>query len=323
MSVDVTRALERRRMRGRLTLWRVLAVVFGIVALAVAGLSASGGQSALFGGKHIARVEITGLIQSNRAQLELLETLKNDSDVAAIVLAVNSPGGTTAGGEALFLKIREVAEKKPVVAVFDTIATSAAYIVGLASDRIVARGNTITGSVGVIFQWAEVGVLLDKIGVRMNEIKSGPLKAEPSMFSPLSEEARRLTEEMVSESQAWFNGLVSERRSVDIAGVPGLTDGRIYSGRQALAHRLVDELGGESEAIRWLVAEKGIEDDLEVRDRKPKSLEDLSFLSRATAAALELAGLEGAARALRGDIAARIEAFQLEGLVSIWHANRN
>ena len=105
--------------------------------------------------RQIARVTIEGLITEDRDLLRLLKQIGESKQVAGVILFVNSPGGTTAGGEALFEALRELAKTKPVVAQFGTVATSAAYIAGLATDHIVARGNTITGSVGVIFQWAE------------------------------------------------------------------------------------------------------------------------------------------------------------------------
>ena len=142
------------------------------------------------------------MITEDRDQLKLLKKLGENKQVAGVILFINSPGGTTTGGEALFEAIRELAKAKPVVAQFGTVATSAAYIAGLATDHIVARGNTITGSVGVIFQWAEVSQLLDKLGVKMNEIKSGPLKANPSPFQPLDEAGKAVAEQMVAESQA-------------------------------------------------------------------------------------------------------------------------
>ena len=190
--------------------------------------------------------------------------------MAGVILFVNSPGGTTTGGEALFEAIRNVAKGKPVVAQFGTVATSAAYIAGLATDYVVARGNTITGSVGVIFQWAEVSQLLDKIGVKMNEVKSGPLKANPSPFQPLDEAGKATAEQMVAESQKWFVGLVASRRNIDTRSVSGLEQGRIFSGREALSHKMIDEIGGETEAVQWLEQKRNVPKGLKVVDWKPK-----------------------------------------------------
>ena len=169
---------------------------------------------------------------------------------SAVIFFINSPGGTTTGGEALFEGIRELAKVKPVVGQMGTVAASAAYITGLATDYIVARGNTITGSVGVIFQWPDVSQLLDKLGVKMNEIKSGPLKANPSPFQPVDEAGKAAAEQMVAESQRWFVGLVTSRRGIDTASIAGLEQGRVYSGREALTHKLIDQIGGEAEAVQ-------------------------------------------------------------------------
>ena len=236
-SLQADALVDRRRLRRRLTFWRVLAFGFAAVAVTAITLRATG---ALTGGRQIARIEISGIITDNKDQIAMLRRLAKARNVQGVVVHINSPGGTTTGGEALFEALRDVAEKKPTVSVFGTMATSAAYIAGLATDHIVARGNTVTGSVGVIFQWADVSQLLDKLGIKMNEVKSGTLKAVPSMFAPLDEQGRRLTEEMVAESQRWFVGLVSDRRKIDPASVPGLTQGRIFSGRQAVESKLVD-----------------------------------------------------------------------------------
>ena len=155
--------------------------------------------------------------------------------------------------------VRRLAEKKPVVAVCGTLATSAAYIVALATDRIFVYGNTITGSVGVIFQWAEVTELLHTLGIKVEEVKSGPLKAVPSPFEPIDEKGRAVTEEMVQEAKVWFVDLVS-RAPQDRAATPfpGLTDGRIYSGRQAVELKLVDQIGDEKAAMSWLTKERNV-----------------------------------------------------------------
>ena len=131
-----------------------------------------------------------------------------------MILDINSPGGTTTGGEAMYDAVRRLAEKKPVVAVCGTLATSAAYIVALATDRIFVYGNTITGSVGVIFQWAEVTELLHTLGIKVEEVKSGPLKAVPSPFEPTDETGPPVTEEMVQDAKVWFVDLVGKRRNL-------------------------------------------------------------------------------------------------------------
>ncbi len=319
MAMETESVLERRHLRRRLGLWRGLALLAGLFALGLLLLSAGDGAG-WTEGRHIARVSIEGLITEDRDQLRLLQRIAKSKQVAGVILFINSPGGTTSGGEALFEAIRDLAKAKPVVAQFGTIATSAAYIAGLASDQIVARGNTITGSVGVIFQWAEVSQLLDKLGVKMNEIKSGPLKANPSPFQPLDEAGRAVAEEMVAESKRWFVSLVASRRGIDTAAIPGLEQGRVFSGREALANRLVDRIGGEAEAVKYLEEKRNVPKDLNIVEWKPKRESDWSVLHVLTQA---MAGLVG----VRGDLSAVLAADQtlgrlrLDGLVSVWQGS--
>ncbi len=284
MSLETEAVLDRRRLRRSMSLWRGLAVIAGALALGVLTLNSGGtdGTGGLFAKHQIARVTLDGMITEDRKQLALLRKIGETSTVDAVILYINSPGGTTAGGEALFEELRRLAAKKPLVAQFGTIATSAAYIAGLGADRIFARGNTITGSVGVIFQWAEFSELLAKVGVKFNEVKSGRLKAVPSPFSPLDDAGRETTERMVADSMRWFRGLVADRRSIDTSKVPGLEQGAIFSGREALGHKLVDEIGGEAEVVAWLQTKRGVGKDLKVVNWKPKSSGNLGFLDMAT-----------------------------------------
>ncbi|MCB1547554.1 MAG: signal peptide peptidase SppA [Hyphomicrobiaceae bacterium] len=323
MTLETEAILDRRRLKRSISVWRILAIVAGAVALLAVIIPTASPSGGWLPTKQIARVEISGLITEDRDLLTLLKRLAKDKSVEAVIVSVNSPGGTTVGGEAVFEALRELAKTKPVVAVFGTIATSAAYIVGLATDRIVARGNTITGSVGVIFQWAEVSQLLEKLGVKMHEIKSGALKANPSMFQPLDPAGRKIAEQMVQESQRWFLGLVKSRRGIDAAAVPGLQEGRVFSGREALGHKLIDEIGSEAEAIRWLEEKRGVTKSLKIVDRKAKRAAQWSWLRGATAYLLSLLGPAGE----------RIAQFlvdergwgltRLDGLLSVWQPTEN
>jgi protease-4 len=315
--------VDRRRLKRRLSVWRLVAILAVLAAIAALIMSDDKLSAAAGFKPHIARVTITGIIREDREQQELFAKLAKSSQVKAVILKVNSPGGTTTGGEALFEVIRETGEKKPVVAVFGTIATSAAYIVGLASDHIVARGNTITGSVGVILQWAEVSEMLNNLGIKMQEVKSGALKATPSPFRPLDEAGRELTREMVEESEQWFRGLVAERRPVDPDTVPGLSDGRIYSGRQALQHKLIDQIGGEKQAVRWLEEERQIPAGLQIVEWKAEDSGGFGWLGSAARILSALTGIStsGIKAALAPLYSLR--SVQLDGLVSLWHPSNN
>jgi len=189
MSLDTDKLMERRRQRRQATLWKVVAAIFATAFLAVlvartvgqdVGIGSGMGSGGLFDGARIARVDISGVIVEDRYRDELLQDLKDDDKVKAIIVKINSPGGTVVGGENLYLGLRDVAGEKPVVAVMGSTATSAAYMTAIGTDRIFARQGTLTGSIGVIMQTADMTKLLEKIGVKPEIIKSGLLKAQPN-----------------------------------------------------------------------------------------------------------------------------------------------
>jgi protease-4 len=314
--IEAETVIERRRLRRRLTAWRLAAVVLAVfvIALIMAGDQRLAGTGSFL--PHIARVSVSGLITDDQKMLELLDKVGKSSQVRAVILDINSPGGTTTGGEAMYDAIRRLAEKKPVVAVCGTLATSAAYIVALATDRIFVYGNTITGSVGVIFQWADVSELMRTLGVKVEEVKSGPLKAVPNPFEPTDEKGRVLAAEMVQEAKVWFVDLVGKRRNLEPSAVPGLTDGRVYSGRQALALKLVDEIGDERAAKKWLQKERDVTPGLSVVEWKPKS-ESGGIWGWLFGPIASFFGVTaGNFASLFGQVS---EGLRLDGLVSLWH----
>jgi protease-4 len=319
MTLEADSIIARRSLRRSLAIWRilsVLALVFAVTALLVASDSTVGGLSKRT--DHIARVKLNGIITGDDEVLKLLEKLKEAKQVRAVILRIDSPGGTTAGSEALYGAIRQLGESKPVVAVMDTVAASGGYIVALATDHIVARGNTITGSVGVLFQWAELQELLNTLGIKVGEIKSGELKAEPSPFDPMSEKARAVTEAMVQDSFRWFLGLVEDRRKLQPAQLATVSDGRVFTGRQALTQRLIDQIGGEQEATQWLSENKGISKDLDILDWEPGG----GFGADGIGVALVRAVLTGLGFGGGSWIAEKLlssERLKVDGLISVWH----
>lgn len=317
MTLETEAVLDRRRMRRRLSLWRTLAVIAGLLAIGLL-LFSSADRAGLLENRQIARVTIDGMITEDRDLLRMLQKIGESKQVAGVIVAVNSPGGTTAGGEALFEALRGVAMTKPVVAQFGTVATSAAYIAGLATDQIVARGNTITGSVGVIFQWPEFAGLLEKLGIKVNEIKSGPLKANPSPFLPLDDAGRSAAEEMVAESQRWFLNLVRTRRGIETKSVPGLEQGRVFSGRDALNHKLIDQIGGEAEVVKYLEDQRSVPKGLKIVDWKVSRDTSWSFARFATLALARITGIQ-ALEEIAHMSNNRFAGLRLDGLLSIWH----
>lgn len=323
MSLDADTIVDRRRMRRKLTVWRVFAVLLAIVAVVAAGvaLRAPGtGVLGVTGTGTIARVTITGLIRTDRQRTEALERLSK-SRVKAVIVHINSPGGTTSGSEELHNSLMRLREAKPMVVVVDGLAASGGYIAALGADHIVAGETALVGSIGVLFQYPNVSDLLKTIGVQVEAIKSSPLKAAPSGFEPTSPEARKAVEEIVMDSYAWFKGLVQKRRKLDEAALEKVSDGRVFTGRQGLALKLVDELGSERTAIAWLAKEKKIDPKTPVRDYRLRDrFADLPFLHTAAVTLLDGVGLGSIARRFEalGAVQA-MERLNLDGLLALWH----
>jgi protease IV len=326
MSLDADTIVDRRRLRRKLTFWRVCAVLLVIIAaLSVAAVLAPPG-SRLFAAQpnYIARVTITGLIHNDQERVEALDRLAK-SGVKAVIVHVDSPGGTTVGSEQLHDALRRVVAAKPTVVVVDGLAASGAYIAAIAADHIIAQDTSLVGSIGVLFQLPNVTDLLKTVGIKMEVIKSSPLKASPNGFEPTSPEARAAIESIVRDSYDWFRDLVKNRRHFDDAGLERVADGRVFTGRQAIELKLVDQLGDEQAAIAWLAKEKGIDPALRVRDwRLDSRLSDLGFLHLMESKLLEHLGLGGFAARLHelGTVQA-VERVNLDGLLALWHPAAN
>jgi protease IV len=321
MSLDADYIVDRRRLRRKLTFWRVLAVVIAIAAL-IALASALTGTDRLAQATtgQVARVTISGLIRGDRERTEALDELAK-SHVRAVIVHVDSPGGTTAGSEQLHDALRRLSEKKPMVVVVDGMAASGAYIAAMASDHIVAMDTSLVGSIGVLVQYPNIADLLKTIGVKVEEVKSAPLKAAPNGFEPTSPEARAALEAIVKDSYDWFRGIVENRRHIQGEALDRVSDGRVFTGRQALDLKLVDEIGDERAAINWLAKEKGVDASSTVRDYRLRSrFNQFSFLHLGAAAALDAVGLHALARQVEETGALQaIDRIDLDGLLALWH----
>lgn len=297
-----TAQIDRSRRR-----WRLFALLAAIVAiLALAGRFALTGNN-IPGVDQIARIEIGGTIGSDRDRTELLKQLGDDPHVKAVLVTINSPGGTTVGGEELYESLSALRAKKPVVATVNELGASAAYMTAIATDRIYARNLSLVGSIGVLFQSFNVQKLMDTVGVGADKIASGPLKAEPDFTKPVSPEARAELQGIVGDSFNWFVDIVAQRRGMARPDALALADGRIFTGRQALGAKLIDAIGGEDDAIAWLVANKQVPANLPVIKRYPLPDSGFPNIGRwITGEARSALGL-----APEGPLA-------LDGLVSLW-----
>jgi len=306
---------DRRQLRRKLGFWRIVAVLL-LIGLGFALYRFAGGDLGADKGPQVARVAVTGLIQDDKELLERLKKIQDDDRVKALVVSISSTGGTTYGGERIFKAIRAVAAKKPVVSDIRTVAASAGYMVATAGDDIVAGEASITGSIGVLLQYPQVKTLLDKLGVSMESIKSSPMKAEPSPFNPPSDETKAMINNMVMDSYGWFVDLVAERRKLPREQVLKLADGSIFTGRQALANKLVDSLGGD-DAIRAYLETRNVKKDLPIVDWEAASRTSPFFLS---GAASRIVTLLGYGDLIDGEDAQKMlsEKLFLDGLLSVW-----
>jgi protease IV len=309
--------VDRRLLQRKLSFWRVVSILLLIIGLALVGLRFSGRTG--LSSQHIARISISGFITGDQATLKLIDDVSN-SNAKGVILAVDSPGGTTTGAEKLFLALRRLAAKKPTVAVVGTMAASGAYIAAIGADHIVSPGNALVGSIGVLFQYPDLSGLLDKVGVKMDSVKSSPLKAEPSGFEPTSPEVRAALASLVADSYAWFKGLVKTRRGLNDMQLAAVDDGRVFTGRQAIGLKLVDEIGEEREAVAWLERVRKVPHGLPIRDWTTKnSLQKLGIISD-TAKIADALGFPGLAHVL-GGTENYAEGRLLDGLVAIWQVD--
>jgi protease-4 len=222
----------------------------------------------------IANTRSESLLGSTENQVSLisqqLQAAEDDSSVKAIVLRINSPGGTVAGSDTIYDLLVRFRKKtgKPMVASAQELAASGGYYVALACDRIVAQPSSIVGSVGVVFTTFDIEGTLGKIGARTYTIKSGQFKDIGSPFKQMTPEERQLIQGMVDEYFQHFRGLVMEHRKIPAEMLPTATDGRVFTGEQALKMHLVDQVGSLEDAIdlaRQLGDAKGAKAVLYVR----------------------------------------------------------
>ncbi|MGV8856759.1 MAG: signal peptide peptidase SppA [Devosia sp.] len=297
----VIAAEQFRKSRG---VWRALA----FIALAVAVIVGLGRFALPNSARsdYVARLLVNGTISTDSERLAAIEALAEDDAAKAVIIAINSPGGTTAGGEELYEALAHLRAAKPTVAVISELGASAAYMTAIASDQIFARRLSIVGSIGVLYQHINAGKLLDTIGVDLDKVASGPLKAEPDINEPMTGAPRASIAALVDDSFQWFVDIVAERRHLSRAATLALADGRIVTGRVGMQNGLIDAIGGEREAIDWLVSTQDVPADLDVKTVWPRPKQGFDLIGTL---------LGGQARAVLGLPEGPIT---LDGLVSLW-----
>ena len=202
------------------------------------------------GGPKVAVVEIEGIIVDGAAAVRELREHADNPSIKAVVLRVNSPGGVVAPTQEIFAAIQRARKAgKPVVASLGAVAASGGYYVAVAADRIYANPGTLTGSIGVVMQLANLEGLLKKVGVDYVVVKAGAYKDVGNFARTMSPEERKMLQALLDDVYSQFVEAVSEGRGLEKKDVLAFAEGRIYSGQQALALKMVDELGGFEEAV--------------------------------------------------------------------------
>ncbi|MGJ4858223.1 signal peptide peptidase SppA [Labrys sp. La1] len=317
MSLETDLLVDRRVLRRKLSVWRVLAFLFLAVALVVAYLAIVGTGALQHRSPHIARIKLDGFVGDQTANLKLFDQIAA-SQAEAVIVRINSPGGTTSGGEALYDGLRKLSASKPTIAFIDGLGASAAYMAAVGTDHIVARRSSLVGSIGVLVQYPNVSKLLDTLGVSVEAVKSSPLKASPDGFTPTSPEARAALASIVNDTYGWFKDLVKDRRKFDDAGLAAVADGRVFTGKQALDLKLIDEMGDETTAIAWLSKDKPRMKALPVEDwDKPSTTSSFPFARTGLAWLADSLGITSLGDAIR--TAPDTPPAALDGLVSVWH----
>jgi protease-4 len=301
---------DRRRLKRSLSFWRVGAIIALVIGLAIAFSKGVGAAS--LNKPHVASLKFDGLIFDDAEQIELIREIAENEASEALILVIDSPGGTVTGSEILYGELKELAKTKPVVAVIRNMGTSGAYAVALSSEQIFARETSIIGSIGVVFQWADVHELLARLGVDMPSVKSAPLKAEPNPYTEASPEAKAMIARLVNGSLDWFISIVAEGRKIEVAKARRLANGEVFTGKESLQNGLIDALGGEDAALEWLQTNRGINENLEIVDWSERNEQGLDKLNISLKA---FSGLLGLSINSNADVSS--------GLMAIWSPQSN
>ena len=205
-------------------------------------------QSAPIGDK-VAVIDVTGTISRTETIIDQIHQYRDDQGVKAIVLRINSPGGSVAPVQEIYSELKKL--EKPIVASMSSTAASGGYYIAAIADEILANPGTLTGSIGVIMQFTKLKGLYEKIGLERQVVKSGKFKDTGSPLRDLTDEERALLQATLDDVHGQFIDAVFEGRQEHLTreAVVALADGRIFSGQQALEHKLVDQLGNLADAI--------------------------------------------------------------------------
>ena len=229
-------------------------------------------------GEAVGVVEVEGAIADARETIEAIRQFRDDDDIKAIVVRINSPGGAVGPSQEIYREIRKTVGTKKVVASMGAVAASGGYYIACAADGIMANPGTITGSIGVIMGYTNFRQLLDKIGMVPVVIKSGPFKDTGSPTREMRDDERELLQSIVSGIHQQFVTAIAEGRNMDRTQVETAADGRVFTGQDAKTRGLVDRLGNFEDALEWAGTLGGIEGDVVPVYARDKKLSLLRYL---------------------------------------------
>lgn len=259
--------VERMKFKRRMYNWRLTAFIIAIALILTMFSENTNNKIGVSVTNYIARVRIDGEIFNNEDRIKLLNEIAENNGIKAVILHIDSPGGTVVGGETLYNAFRKISEKKPVVAVMGDMATSAGYMTSVACDYIIAHQGTMTGSIGVIAQSYEFVELANKVGVKFNTFKTSPLKGGPIPTEELTPEMKESMYQTLFDIYDMFYDMVALRRNkIPAEQLRAIANGAAYTGRQALQLGLIDAIGDESTALDWLQNAKKVDKNLAIHD---------------------------------------------------------
>ena len=249
-------------------LWTIAIVFIGLFALffAFSLVMLSAVDEGGFGvtGERVGVVEISGPIMESKKAVASLRAFSKDDKIKAIVVRVDSPGGAVGPSQEIYEAVKRAKKIKPLVVSMGGTAASGGYYIACGADTIYANPGTVTGSIGVITQLFNVEQLLDKAKIEVHTIKTGPYKDSGSPFRPFTERDRAYFEVMINDIYAQFVEDVAECRKLEIDQVEELADGRVFTGRQAKAYKLIDELGAMQDAVDFVAKRAKIDGEVEL-----------------------------------------------------------
>lgn len=260
VSADILYELDRLRKAN--FKWKFMLLAVGAVLIMFS--ITKGGDS--YNAKHIARIKIENIITDNVEVISSIHKLAEDKNVAAVIVQINSPGGSPYMSEEIYRSLRKVSASKPVASVIGSLAASGGFMVAMAGDKIFAGETSITGSIGAIMQTVDASVLAEKIGVKFKNYSYPAMKGLPNPTEPTPPYAEKILKDVVKDVYDSFLNIVALRRNIPKQELQEFADGRIYTGRQAVKLKLIDQIGGEDDALEWFYSEKEVLKNIPVKD---------------------------------------------------------